>query len=110
MSDTHTQQTEGDETKPTDAGGASSPLTIKVVAQDGNHRFFKLKPTTPLSKLMNSWCANAGVRSASVRFLFDGQRVREDDTPQSLEIDDGDVIDVMQEQQGGGGGGDGAVV
>ena len=109
MSDTHDQQAPVDETKPSNAGGATSPLTIKVIAQDGTHRFFKLKPTTPLSKLMHSWCQNSGVRPDSVRFLFDGQRITETQTPAEFEMEDGDVIDVMQEQQGGGGGGGGAV-
>ena len=38
----------------------------------------------------------------SVRFLFDGQRLSANQTPQELEMEDGDVIDVMVEQQGGG--------
>jgi small ubiquitin-related modifier len=36
-----------------------------------------------------------------VRFLFDGQRLNSNQTPQELEMEDGDVIDVMVEQQGG---------
>ena len=39
---------------------------------------------------------------SSVRFLFDGNRVNPNQTPQELEMEDGDVIDVMVEQQGGG--------
>ena len=38
----------------------------------------------------------------SVRFLFDGNRVNPTQTPQDLDMEDGDVIDVMVEQQGGG--------
>ena len=38
----------------------------------------------------------------SVRFLFDGNRVNPNQTPQELDMEDGDVIDVMVEQQGGG--------
>ena len=38
----------------------------------------------------------------SVRFLFDGNRVSANQTPADLEMEDGDVIDVMVEQQGGG--------
>ena len=36
------------------------------------------------------------------RFIFDGERVKEDDTPESLEMENGDEIDAMVEQTGGG--------
>ena len=38
-----------------------------------------------------------GARSlASVRFLFDGSRINEHQTPSDLEMEDGDVIDVVR--------------
>ena len=77
-------------------------LNLKVVTQDGSEIFFKCKQTTPLRKLINAFCQRQGVNAASVRFLFDGQRINPMQTPQELEMEDGDVIDVMVEQQGGG--------
>jgi len=59
------------------------------------------KMTTQLSKLMNAFCQRQGVQMNSVRFLFDGQRLTETQTPQQLDMEDGDVIDVMVEQLGG---------
>uniref|UniRef100_A0A7S3B187 Ubiquitin-like domain-containing protein n=1 Tax=Haptolina ericina TaxID=156174 RepID=A0A7S3B187_9EUKA len=76
-------------------------INLKVVTQDGNEIFFKCKATTPLSKLMNAFCQRQGVALASVRFLFDGTRINEHQTPSDLDMEDGDVIDVMVEQQGG---------
>ena len=87
-----------EEEKKPDAG----QLNLKVVTQDGSEIFFECKQTTPLQKLMNAFCQRQGVNSASVRFLFDGQRLNPQQTPQELEMEDGDVIDVMVEQQGGG--------
>lgn len=72
-----------------------------MVTQDGNEIYFKCKQTTPLKKLMDAFCNRQGVSSNSVRFLFDGNRINETQTPQQLEMEDGDVIDVMVEQQGG---------
>ena len=86
---------EEEEKKP-DAG----QLNLKVVTQDGSEIFFKCKQTTPLDKLMKAFCQRQGVTQASVRFLFDGQRLIANQTPQELEMEDGDVIDVMVEQQG----------
>ena len=59
---------------------------------------------TPLEKLMKAFCQRNGVSMNSVRFLFDGNRIQPASTPEDLDMEDGDVIDVMVEQQGGGGG------
>ena len=38
-------------------------------------------------------------RASSVdRFLFDGKRINDDETPKLLEMEDNDTIDVYQEQ------------
>jgi len=73
-------------------------IRINVVTQDGNEMFFKCKHWTPFSKLMNAFCQRQGVRMTEVRFLFDGQRLRPNQTPEELDMEDGDVIDVMREQ------------
>ena len=39
--------------------------------------------------------------ASTVRFRFDGQPVTENDTPQGLEMEDGDTIEVFQQQTGG---------
>ena len=36
------------------------------------------------------------------RFLFDGRRINDDETPKALEMEQDDVIEVYQEQTGGG--------
>ena len=73
-----------------------------MVSQDGSELFFKMKKKTQIGKLMNAWCQRQGVNLNAVRFLFDGTRINSDQTPEGLEMEDGDVIDVMVEQQGGG--------
>ena len=37
----------------------------------------------------------------AVRFRFDGEPVREVDTPQTMSMEDGDSIEVFQQQTGG---------
>ena len=51
---------------------------------------------------MKAFCQRQGVDISSVRFLFDGTRIRENQTPQELEMEDGDSIDVVIAQVGGG--------
>lgn len=73
-------------------------ISLKVVSQDGNEIFFKIKRSTPLHKLMRAFCNRQGVSEANVRFLFDGTRIQQDDTPEMLEMEDDDVVDVMVAQ------------
>ncbi|KXL42079.1 hypothetical protein M433DRAFT_94349 [Acidomyces richmondensis BFW] len=78
----------------------SEHLNIKVT--DGNNEvFFKIKRSTQLKKLMDAFCERQGKEFRSCRFLFDGQRVNATDNPESLDMTDGDVLEVHQEQIGG---------
>jgi hypothetical protein len=77
-------------------------LNIKVT-DNNNEIFFKIKRSTKLEKLMNAFCERQGKAPNSVRFLFDGSRVQPSDTPDTLEMADGDTLEVHQEQVGGGG-------
>lgn len=75
-------------------------LNIKV-SDNNNEVFFKIKRTTKLEKLMTAFCERQGKSLSSVRFLFEGTRVQPTDTPEALEMQDGDQLDVHQEQVGG---------
>ncbi|KAK3192767.1 SUMO protein smt3 [Lecanicillium sp. MT-2017a] len=75
-------------------------LNIKVT-DNNNEVFFKIKRTTKLDKLMTAFCERQGKSMSSVRFLFDGSRVQPTDTPDALEMADGDTLEVHQEQVGG---------
>ncbi|CAG8448154.1 13583_t:CDS:2 [Acaulospora morrowiae] len=81
--------------------GSGDHINLKVVGNDHNEMFFKIKRSTQLKKLMDAFCTRQGKLLNSVRFLYDGERIREDQTPQELDMEDGDTIDVMVEQTGG---------
>ena len=87
----------GDESKP-----SGEHLSLKVKSQDGNEVYFKVKKTTAFAKVMNAYCKKVGADMESVRFLFDGQRLRPEQTPADLEMEDEDEIDAMVSQTGGG--------
>ncbi|KAK2593581.1 SUMO protein smt3 [Conoideocrella luteorostrata] len=80
---------------------SSEHLNIKVT-DNNNEVFFKIKRSTKLEKLMTAFCERQGKTLNSVRFLFDGSRVQPADTPDALEMQDGDTLEVHQEQVGGG--------
>ena len=48
-----------------------------------------------------AYAEKKGVDQSSLRFILDGQRVNDDASPSSLELEDGDQVDVFLEQQGG---------
>jgi hypothetical protein len=79
----------------------------QVVTSSGEEVFFKIKRNTKLSKLQGAYANKVGkdvstIRCAHLlsppprvgrlmehrRFLYDGQRISEEDTPNSLDMED----------------------
>ncbi|KAJ3730426.1 ubiquitin-2 like Rad60 SUMO-like-domain-containing protein, partial [Lentinula raphanica] len=70
----------------------------QVVSSSGDEVFFKIKRTTQLRKLLGAYANKVGKDVNTIRFLYDGTRISETDTPHSLEMEDNDTIDVMVER------------
>eukprot|EP00339_Tiarina_fusa_P004581 CAMPEP_0117042784 /NCGR_PEP_ID=MMETSP0472-20121206/29773_1 /TAXON_ID=693140 ORGANISM="Tiarina fusus, Strain LIS" /NCGR_SAMPLE_ID=MMETSP0472 /ASSEMBLY_ACC=CAM_ASM_000603 /LENGTH=111 /DNA_ID=CAMNT_0004754117 /DNA_START=19 /DNA_END=354 /DNA_ORIENTATION=- len=90
--------TPAEETKP---ATATDHINLRVVAQDGNEVYFKIRKTTPMKKLMGAYCERQGVAMDSIRFLFNGQRIQPEQDPSQLDMEDSDVIDAVLAQTGG---------
>lgn len=86
------------DTKSTDV---KPHLNLRVIGQSGNEIAFKMRGSTPLRKLMSAYCERHSINEKAVRFLFDGMRIEEKQTPEDLDMQDGDVIDVVLQQTGG---------
>lgn len=99
MSDNEQQHQEQDE--QVKAEDPNATINIKVVSSTGEEVFFKIKRSTKLSKLQGAYANKVGKDVGSIRFLYDGTRIADDDTPTSLDMEDNDTIDVMVEQVGG---------
>ena len=54
--------------------------------QDGSIVHFKAKVTTPFRKLMTAYCDRQSVAAESVVFLFEGERLRGEQTPQEVRL------------------------
>lgn len=52
--------------------------------QNGEEVHFKIKKTTPLSKLMDAYCQRMGLARTSIRFLFEGSRIQDTQTPKEV--------------------------
>ena len=81
---------------------AESTIKFQVVGLDSSRVHFRMKQTTQMEKLKKSYSERVGVPITSLRFLYDGRRINDDETPKALEVKDDDVIEVYLEQTGGG--------
>ena len=79
----------------------SNSLNIKICDQEKNIVTFKVKKTTLFSKVINSYLSRTGLDKNSVRFLFDGSRIQDENTPESLGMENEDIVDVVVQQLGG---------
>jgi len=76
-------------------------INLRVVDPSGGELFFKIRKDTPLGRLMKAYCERKGFAPGAVRFLYDGNRINDDVTPEKLNMEDNNVIDVMVQQTGG---------
>ena len=77
-------------------------LTFSSFFQQGNDIGFKLKKSTKLKKLMTAFCKRTGYPEKGVKFIKDGNVIKEQDSPESLHMVDQDEIEAVIEQVGGG--------
>lgn len=76
-------------------------ISLRIVGQDGGEVYFKVRSNTPFHKIAKAYCDRKGVSAQSIRFLFDGQRINDDDNAEKLGLQDDDVIDALLQQVGG---------
>ncbi|KAG9228004.1 small ubiquitin-like modifier 1 [Amylocarpus encephaloides] len=76
-------------------------LSLTVRDQANNEIAFRVKAGTKLEKLMSAYSKERSLGLSSLRFFFDNHRIQKFETPQSLNMEDNDIIDVHLEQTGG---------
>ena len=79
-------------TRQTLSGDDTEYTKLKVVGQNSNEIHFRVKQTTQIGKLKKSYSERVGVPILSLRFLFDGWRINDDETLKALEMEQDDVI------------------
>jgi len=83
-----------------EAGTEQEYINIKVMSQDNQEVHFKIKRKTPMRKLISAYCQKQGLEQTSVRFLFDGTPIAPESTPDQLDMQDNDAVEVMHQQVG----------
>ena len=72
-------------------------LKLKVLSFNGDETYFLMKKTAKMEKLKITYSQRIGIYVLSLRFCFNGVRIMDDDTPESLEMEQDDVIEVLHE-------------
>ena len=75
-------------------------ITIRVKCQTGEGTSYKIKRSTRMSTVFDTFAERMGVCADSLRFTLDAERVGPDETPETLDLEEDDQIDVFLEQGG----------
>jgi len=89
-----------DEAKP-EVKPDVTKLQISVVHESRTIKF-AVKPTQKLEKVFNAAATQLNMDPSTLKFMYNGQRVNANDTPEQLEMEDDDQIDANLQQIGGG--------
>ncbi|KAK0111208.1 Small ubiquitin- modifier 1 [Cadophora gregata] len=76
-------------------------LEVKIRDQQENDTLFKIKKHTKFGKVFDAYCDRQSLGRNTVRFLIEGTRVQDNEIPEDLDLENGDVIQAMLEQVGG---------
>lgn len=77
-------------------------IHLRVINSDMTSEVhFRVKPETDLGRLKRSYCKRLGLQLEELRFVFDGYRIADEDTPKSMNMVNNDVIEIYQERSGG---------
>ena len=64
-------------------------IRIKI-GSTGEETMFKVNRTTKFEKIITIYCNRLGISSNQLRLVFDGNKIKATDTPQSLDMEDDD--------------------
>ncbi|KIP01455.1 hypothetical protein PHLGIDRAFT_96990 [Phlebiopsis gigantea 11061_1 CR5-6] len=87
---------DGNEEKP----DVKPKLTVQVQF-DGQTCTVKVKPTTLFKKIFEAAETRFGQPAGAFRYNYDGERIRPEQTPAELGMEEGDIVDAHLQQTGG---------
>lgn len=77
-------------------------VRIRILHSDtGGEVCFRVKAATALGRLKRSYCKKLGLAVEEFRFIYDGHRITDEDTPEKLQMVNDDIIETYRENTGG---------
>lgn len=84
------------------ADAKGEQIIIVVKNQEGETTSFRVRTRTQFKKIFKAYIDKKGGGN-NLRFMYDGTKIQDDQTPEDVGIEDGSQIDVEVDQQGGSG-------
>ena len=84
-----------------DDGSAVMHITVRLGGSESSKTEFKIKRKTKMGKVFKAFAKVTNKPIATLRFMYDGDRILADQTPKMLEMESGDQVDAFIEQEGG---------
>ncbi|KAG2071201.1 hypothetical protein BDR04DRAFT_515707 [Suillus decipiens] len=78
------------------------PKLSLVINYEGTQITVKVKHNMMFKKIFDAAEKRFGKEPGTFKFTYDGKRLRAENTPVDMEMEDGDIIDAHLEQLGGG--------
>jgi small ubiquitin-related modifier len=79
----------------------SEQMTVTLKNQSNQTMQFKVRKSTEFKKIFSAYAARVGVPTRELRFLLDGEAISENQTPDTMSLEEDDQIEVFQFQVGG---------
>jgi len=77
-------------------------IKLRVITSDmTNEVHFRVRMETNLGRMKRSYCNKMNFEVDQLRFMFDGHRICDNDTPKSLGMMNDDVIEIYEIRIGG---------
>lgn len=74
-------------------------IRICVISEDSTQEVhFRLKEHSLFKRMKQSYSAKTGIEESKLCFMYKGYEIADMDTPNKLDVKNGDVIDVYQTQ------------
>ncbi|KAH9386335.1 small ubiquitin-related modifier [Nematocida major] len=90
----HVQEVTEEPAKPT--------VQIRVADQSQRISKFVMKKNTKLKKLFKEFSDRSQLNAHKLRFVYKGMTLSGDETPSSINLKEGDLLEVFSSQVGGG--------
>lgn len=71
------------------------------MGQDGSNVQFRVKQNKKFENIINVYCDMANVDRKEIRVRYDGAPVKDEDTPLTHKMAEGDTIEIFQSQYSG---------
>jgi len=82
---TNTTESTTSAAEPTTADPNDPNATVEIIISDNNHDIaFRMKKNVKMGKVMARYAEQEGRNRATMRFLFDGDKIVDSDTPASV--------------------------